>query len=169
MLRFVISRDRGEGDRLLTRVAEALEAEGVPLAGAVQRNVARGERRRADMDLRLLPGGEIVRISQDLGDGATGCRLDPAGLETAVGYTEAALAARPALLIVNKFGKQELAGRGFRPLIGAALAEDIPVLTGVNASNVAGFQAYAEGLAEALPADEAALLDWARGLAMPAR
>lgn len=162
MLGYVVSEGRGEGDRLIHAVAMQLRAAGLPLAGAVQTNVERDPAHKCDMDLHILSGHDVVRISQDLGRLSRGCRLDPAGLERAVGLVGAALADRPALLIVNKYGKQEIDGRGFRPLIGEALAEGIPVLTAVNRGNVDAFLAFAADRAAPLPADADAILAWCR-------
>ena len=161
MLGYVVVEGRGTADALLRKVAERLRAEGVPLAGAVQVNAERGPERKCDMDLHILSDGAVVRISQDLGALSRGCRLDPAGLERAVGLVGAALAQGARLLIVNKFGKQELDGRGFCPVIGAALADGIPVLTAVNAGNLARFEAWSGGMAERVPERTQAVLDWA--------
>ncbi|MGR3494717.1 DUF2478 domain-containing protein [Citreimonas sp.] len=160
MLGYVVSEGRGEGDRLIHAVATRLRAAGVPLAGAVQTNEDRDPTRKCDMDLHILSGHDVVRISQDLGRLSRGCRLDPDGLERAAGLVAAALADGPALLIVNKFGKQEIDGRGFRPLIGDALAEGIPVLTAVNRGNVDAFLDFAADLAEPLPGDVDAIIAW---------
>ncbi len=165
MLGYVITQAEGDGDALIATVTRTLAAEGVPLAAAVQVNRGAGAMRRSHMDLELLPAGTVIRISQDLGPGATGCRLDPAALETAVGQLDAALAARPGIVIVNKFGKQELAGRGFRALIGTALAEGIPVLVGVHAENRTAFETFADGLGTALAADAPTVLAWCRDAA----
>lgn len=167
LLAFISAVTPGAADRLLAEVADRLEAEGWPLAGVVQINSERAGSTRCDMDLRVLgQGGRhdgLVRISQQLGAGSQGCRLDPEGLQTAVGVVEAALApARPALLILNKFGKAEIEGRGFRDVIGAALAEGVPVLLGLKPLNRPGFEAFAQGYATALPAELDAVLDWAR-------
>jgi hypothetical protein len=101
-----------------------------------------------------------LRISQDLGPQARGCRLDPAALETAVGLVAAGLSSGADLLIVNKFGKHESEGRGFRSVIAEAVAMDIPVLVGLNALNRPAFESFAEGLAIQLPSDPAALMAW---------
>lgn len=162
MLGYVMAEGRGATDALLREVAARLEAEGVRLAGAVQTTAEPDAKGHCRMELRILPGQEIVGISQNLGALSEGCRLDPDGLEQAVGRVDAALEGTPQLLIVNKFGKQEVEGRGFRPLIGKALAMDIPVLVAVNRSNLAGFEAYAEGMEEALPPDTDAVLGWCR-------
>ncbi len=167
MLGYVIAEGAGEADRVLADVAARLHAEGWPLAGAVQVNSDRGETHRCDMDLHVLTADRVVRISQNLGTLAKGCRLDPAGLEQAVGLVEQALdgTPRPRLLIVNKFGKQEIDGRGFRPVIGRALAAGIPVLTAVNVTSLAGFEAYAHGMAEPVALDFDAILGWCREVA----
>jgi len=154
------AKGAGQTDRLLAGVAATLQARGWRLAGAVQDNRPAGPGRPWAMDLRVLSGATVIPISQDLGTGARGCRLDAGALEKAVGLVAAALAAHPALLIVNKFGKQEAEGRGFRPLIGQALADGVPVLTAVGGANRAAFDAFAGDLATPLPADAAALLDW---------
>ena len=161
MLGYFVAEGQGAADALLRSVADAVRARGIPLAGAVQVNRERGPERKCDMDLHILSGGDVVRISQNLGTLSRGCRLDPAGLERAVGLVGAALDQGARLLIVNKFGKQELDGRGFCPVIGEALAAGIPVLTAVNAGNLAGFLAWAGDMGERLPAASDALTDWA--------
>ncbi len=164
MLGYVIAEERGKADACLAEVAHRLHAEGVAIAGAVQVNSDRGPAQACDMDLHVIGPGRIIRISQNLGALAKGCRLDPAGLEQAVGLVEATLDTdpRPRLLIVNKFGKQEIDGRGFRPVIGRALAEDIAVLTAVNAASLPDFCAFAGGMEEEVPLDPTSILEWCR-------
>jgi hypothetical protein len=167
-LGYVIGARRGGVDALLAQAAGRLQAEGWDLAGVVQVN-PEVPGRRCDMDLILLGAEDRFRISQCLGPQARGCRLDPAGLEAAVGRVEAGLALRvPQLLVVNKFGKAEIGGRGFRPVIARALGDEVPVLVGVNRANLDGFQDFAAGLGTPLPEDLGAVLDWCRGLALDA-
>ncbi|MDP2120645.1 MAG: DUF2478 domain-containing protein [Hoeflea sp.] len=167
-LAFVRTTERGLTDRLLWTFADSLQADGFRLAGVVQTNSDRPGSRHCDMDVRVLPDGPVIRINQVLGEESRGCRLDPAALEEAVALVEAALDPAPDLLIINKFGKHEAEGRGFRPLIGEALARDIPVLLGVNALNQAGFEAFAGDYAEELAADSAGLAAWFDGLRLQA-
>jgi hypothetical protein len=158
MLGYVTGGERGQADVLLAEAVAQLRAEGLTLAGVVQVNEEYDPARPCHMDLHILAGAEVIRISQNLGTLSKGCRLDPAGLEQAAGLVSQALEAGPDLLIINKFGKQEADGRGFRPLIGQALAAGIPVLTAVSAGNQAAFDRFAEGLGVALPCTNEAIL-----------
>ena len=160
---------RGQTDRLLAGVAQQLQAEGWPLAGVVQINSERPGRSPdasvCDMDLRVLGRPDVIRISQSLGSGSRGCRLDPEGLAHAVALVEQVLETGPRLLILNKFGKAEIEGRGFRAVIAQALGQGVPVLLGLKDLNRAGFEDFAQGMAETLPADPAAVLGWCRAQA----
>lgn len=151
---------RGGVDPLLAGVAERLAGLGCRVCGCVQVNTDRRGRRRCDMDLRLLPAGPVIRISEDRGSGARGCRLDAGALETAVALVEAAAAEGCDMLIVNKFGKHEAEGRGFRHVIAEAAGMGLPVLVGVNALNEAVFRDFTGGLAEQLAPCPATLTRW---------
>ncbi|PIV75760.1 MAG: 3-dehydroquinate dehydratase [Rhodobacteraceae bacterium CG17_big_fil_post_rev_8_21_14_2_50_65_11] len=157
---YVMSEGRGDVDLVLERFARALMARGVDVAGVVQTNTECGVDRACDMDVRVLPDGPVLRISQDLGPGSRGCRLDAAALEQAVGLVTARLCADTRLLIVNKFGKQESEGGGFRALIGTALADGIPVLVGLNALNREAFADYAGEIGQLVGADLETLEAW---------
>ena len=161
-LAYVMTTERGATDRLLTALAERLQARGLRLAGIVQTNTECYDDQLCDMDLRVLPGDEVIRISQSLGPEARGCRLNPGALEQAVGLVTKSLADTPApqVLLVNKFGKHEADGRGMRPVIGEALAMGIPVVSGVNRMNVEAFKDFSGGMAEAGEADLDALEAW---------
>ncbi|MCT8159498.1 DUF2478 domain-containing protein [Pseudoruegeria sp. SHC-113] len=157
---YTMAPGRGDTDLLLHGLAEALIAGGHRPAGVVQINTERPCDGPCDMDVQVLPDGPVIRISQSLGAEARGCRLDPAALEQAVGLVEAQLATRPDCLIVNKFGKHEADGRGFRPLIAEALALEIPVIVGLNRMNEAAFASFTEGLAQPIAPEASALRAW---------
>lgn len=160
----VAAEGRGAVDRLFQEVAARLAAMGWNLAGAVQQNCDRDDDGECDMDIRVLPAGGTYRISQRLGRESQGCRLNPDALECAVAEAAGLWgAARPDLLIINKFGKMEGEGRGFRDLIARAAAEGVPVLLGVNGLNRAALEAFLGGPAPLVAAEVGAVLDWAAG------
>lgn len=152
---------RGRTDRLLASVARDLSAAGLVLAGTVQDNTPRPGTHHCDMDLRLLPGGPVMRISSARGAAARGCHLDAGVLEGAAEWLLRHLDGAD-LLIVNKFGRQEAEGRGLVPVIAMVLERDLPVLVGVNALNLAAWEVFAAGLSHPLPPAAAALCDWCR-------
>ena len=158
---------RGATNRMLAQVAQTLGTEGLHLAGTVQVDTEQPRSPLCDMDVLVLPQGPTLRISVSLGPEASGCRLDPAGLEDSVALTLKAIEAGADLVIINKFGKQEAAGRGFRDAISAAMMRDIPVLVGVNQANLPALQAFCGDAATALAPDLEAALSWARRAADP--
>lgn len=159
-LAYTIAPGRGDTDLVLEGLAADLAALGLRCCGTVQINSERADAGPCDMDVRVLPDGPVLRISQDLGRGARGCRLDPAALETAVELVTSSLSSGTDLLIINKFGKHEAEGRGFREVIGLAFAMDVPVLVGLNTLNHHAFEAFAEGMAHRLPPERDALRAW---------
>lgn len=161
MIGYITAAGRGVSDRIMVDVAETLGARGLRLAGAVQHNPANPSGRRCHMDLHVLGSGQVVRISQELGPHAVACRLNASALAQAVGLVEHQLSLSPQLLVLNKFATQEAEGHGWRPAIGAAVAEGIPVLLAVNDAGLPAFRAFAGDLAEALAPDPAALCNWA--------
>lgn len=157
---YITTQEQGKSDILLSQVAAQLAERGLRLAGVVQINSDRPDCHRCDMDVAVLPDGPTIRISQSLGREAKGCKLDPSALEAAVVEVQARLDETTDLLILNKFGKHEAEGRGFRGLIAEALSAGIPVLTAVNHVNENAFLEFTDGTAIKLPADIKALSEW---------
>lgn len=152
---------QGEIDRLLSETADKLQAEGVRLVGVVKVLEENSPDIHAcDMDLRVLPDGPPIRITQSLGSGAAGCRLNPGAITEAVAAVEQRSVDAFDLFILNKFGPQEAEGRGFCAAIGSALEQDIPVLVGVGGGCLDAFDAFADGMAEVLPPDREAIHKW---------
>jgi nucleoside-triphosphatase THEP1 len=135
-------------DGVFAGLARDLRDRGLRLAGVVQSHVARADRRRCDMVVEELSVGTRETISEDRGDGARGCRLDTAALGRMLVLVERSLDAKPDLLLVNKFGKEEAEGRGLRGAIAQAVERGIPVVIGVPRRNLDAFSLFSGGLAE---------------------
>ncbi|MGH1415878.1 MAG: DUF2478 domain-containing protein [Pelagimonas sp.] len=155
---------RGETDRLISQAAAELEKRGLRLSGIakVLQELPDGSH-QCDMDVRVFPGTGTIRITQSLGQGSTGCRLNPAAIAEAVSSVEESIGSDKAdLFVLNKFGPEEAEGRGFRAAIATALEQDVPVLVGLSggAANKAAFAEFSAGLAEQLPADVDAVVEW---------
>lgn len=160
-IRYVSSDQDQQTNRILSEVAERAAREGIRLAGTVQPVGPGMPQQKCEIVLNLLPDGPIHNVSMDLGPGATGCRLDAGALEEAVIVVHDRLPAAQAL-VVNKFGKQEAAGRGLVEAIGRACAAGQPVLVGVSPEWRPAFLAFAGGTAQPLEADADRVMDWLR-------
>ncbi|MGB1033677.1 MAG: DUF2478 domain-containing protein [Primorskyibacter sp.] len=153
---------------ILRAVVHRLTTHGVRVVGALEtRAPVSPDTNHPHMELEVLGHPQPIRISQTLGSQATGCRLDSAGLEQAVGLVSAQMDDIPfgsppiaQVVIVNKFGKQEAAGRGFRTVIAQAIGADIPVLVCVSPAYRAAFDAFAGGLGTPLALDDVTIHDW---------
>ena len=151
---------KGDTDLMLHGLAARLITSGLRPCGTVQINSERCDGGPCDMDVKVLPDGPVMRISQNLGPSARGCRLDPDALERSVFLAEQALEAGADVLIVNKFGKHEAQGRGFRPLIAEAVSRGVPVIIGVNALNLPEFKIFTGGLATKVASCQDDLMHW---------
>lgn len=133
---------------MLADMAEIAAAAGLDVAGMIQHDERRPNRRRCDMSLVDLATGRRFHLSQDRGADAHGCRLDHGALEEAAGLALAALDTErlPDLLVLSKFGRREIEGHGFRQVVEKAVELGVPLLVGVTAENVDGFRDFGGGL-----------------------
>ncbi len=160
---YIMSESHGDTDGVLVEAARRLRSRGLRVAGVVQVNTDCEQEGRCDMDVRVLPEGPVIRISQSLGPGAKGCRLDPGALERAVAEVDRGMTDPVDLLILNKFGRHEAEGNGLRVIIAEAFARGIPVVTGVNGRNRDAFMEYVAGEATAVARDPDAVVAWVTG------
>jgi hypothetical protein len=158
-LAYVSVPGRGLTDDVIAEAVAAFMADGLRIVGTVRTGAADPQAHACDMDLRVLPNGPDFRISQPLGAGSRGCRLDAGAIAAIASAVEAAIP-DAAILVINKFGKLEAQGRGLCPAMVMASERDIPVLVGVNALNLTQFQTFVGGFALPLPPDPSAIRAW---------
>lgn len=153
--------EQGDIDLFLRDIAQRLGAGGFCVRGATQtRGAVGGECHCADMDLKTFGSNRTFRISQPLGNGSRGCRLHPGALAECSSFIEHELTLGADLLILNRFGRGESEGRGFRDLMAKAIALDLPVLTAVRPTYAEAWSEFGAGVACDLPMDHDAVLDW---------
>lgn len=160
----VSAEGRGETDRLISETASALLEAGAHLSGIVKvlDEVQPEGSHHCDMSVRVLPGEDTIKITQSLGDGSAGCRLNPTAIVEAVAAVENSASEDTELFVLNKFGPEEAEGRGFRDAIANALEKDVPVLVGVTPGTRAAFEEFTAGMAENLSPDNQEILNWCR-------
>jgi hypothetical protein len=145
-------------DAVLRDFAAGLAAQGVRAVGLVQ--LGHREFDVPKLNAVMLHTGEQVRLFQDLGPGAKGCKLDVGQLLDAGTRVADAIDEGADLVIINRFGKQEREGKGLAYLIERALSSDIPVVIAVPAHRFADWIAFADGMSVKLPCNRAALDAW---------
>jgi nucleoside-triphosphatase THEP1 len=148
-------------DDFMAGLATRLKLRGLRLGGVVQHNDESCGEGCLSMALEDLSSGVRFPISQDLGSGADGCRLDAAGLAAAGGALATALAGEADLVIVNKFGRQEMLGQGLRQEIAATLMAGLPLLIAVRRDFLPAWREFAGEEWVELPAEAHAIEAWA--------
>lgn len=163
---YVTLPGRGRIDDCIAGAVMHLERRGVRLCGTVATPHDDPDAHPCDRNVRILPDGPATRISQALGSGSRGCRLDPASIESLAIDVERRLAGSD-ILVVNKFGKQESLGRGLCSAIVRAADLRIPVLVGVNALNLPALLDFTAGEARRLEPEPDMITGWALSLVAP--
>jgi nucleoside-triphosphatase THEP1 len=113
-----------------------------------------------------LMTGNAIGISQELGNGAEGCKLDPAGLAEAAVAVSTAVAANVDLVVVNKFGKQEAAGGGLRAGIADAVMAGVPLLTAVPERSLDAWLEFTGSLGTTLLCERNYIEAWWRNVSL---
>ena len=148
-------------DGLLACFVQAQQRWGLIVKGVLQdRGQAGGECYCADMDLLAIGSDRVFRISQSLGAGSSGCRLHPGALADCSAYLEQEIEQGADLLVLNRFGKGESEGRGFRDLICMALSRGIPVLIAVRPAYLVAWEQFSGDYGITLPFDRNAVSQW---------
>ncbi len=156
----VMSDPSHSAGAVLTEVALRLQDEGCRTSGAIQIDVDNVDRAHCQMTLSVLPDGPEIPISQTLGKQAKGCRLDHEALEDVVSLVESSIDESTQILIINKFGKRESEGAGFRQTIARAISLDIPVLVGIGETELSAFESFVGDGDHVLPARVDDVLMW---------
>lgn len=151
-------------DRFMADLAQRLKAKGLRLGGVVQHNDGSCDDGCLSMALEDLASGARFPISENRGAASTGCRLDATGLAAAGAAMTVALAEGTDLVIVNKFGRQELLGRGLRQEIAAALMAGVPLLIAVRQDMLPAWGDFAGDEWTQLAAAPEAVEAWALSL-----
>jgi hypothetical protein len=117
--------------------------------------------------LRNILTGERFPIFQDLGPGSTACHLDGDGALFAAEAVRRDIADGCDLVLLNKFGKLEVAHSGLADAFRAAIEADIPVLTSVSPASEAAWKTFAASLYIKLRSEPAEIDAWWQAVRSP--
>ncbi|MDR3439807.1 DUF2478 domain-containing protein [Telmatospirillum sp.] len=151
-------------EETLTEIRNRLAARGdLRLGGVMPRWGAPLSNGRNSLLLDDIGRGDTIVISQDLGPGSTGCILDADGLARAQMRISEAIRAKPDILFLGRFAKEELAGRGIREEIGEAMIAGIPSIVAVEERSLTGWIDFVGDSFVVLPAEVEAIIRWIDG------
>ena len=156
----IVYSDGLAADRYISDLGYKIRDAGIAVAGIVQHNKFIRDRTKCDMEVEELASGTVLKLSEDRGKGARGCRLDRGALSKAAALLSASLENEPELVILNKFGKIEAEGRGLRDILADAVQLGVPLVVGVPYRNIEQWRVFAEGLAEECPIGSSRLHEW---------
>ncbi|MFZ5735300.1 MAG: DUF2478 domain-containing protein [Pseudomonadota bacterium] len=110
--------------------------------------------------------GDRYAMHQDLGSGSQACNLNSSSLALAAGAVERAVARKPALVVLSRFGGQEAVRGGLMSAFQAAIAAGVPVACVVTPKAEDVWNDFAQGLSVSLPPEAEALEAWWRDHAL---
>lgn len=147
-------------DAVLRDVVARLQATGVRPAGLVQEMQPDSPTHCATLTLQDIGTGRRIQAFEQRGLDTRGCRLDPSGLATAAAWLRQAIEEQPDILFVNRFGRQEAAGRGLVEEIALAVTTEIPIVIAVNKTLLPAWQAFAGPDSIHLALDAERITEW---------
>lgn len=145
---------------LLANITDHLVARNIVVQGCIQREIEEKNSCRCHTYLDNIMTGKKVRISQDLGNGSVGCKLDASILSQLSTVALQELDLGPQLVIINRFGRGEAEGHGFRNVFEKAFSMDIPVLTAVKDEYIEGWREFSGELGIELNAEYDHIFEW---------
>jgi len=151
---------RAEIQATLAEFAALSRRRGLRVAGLIEFSNDCSSDGCRSLALRDLSDGSLISISQDLGQGAEACNLDPSGLAAACAGVERAIAEGADLVVLSKFGKQEAARSGLRDAFHAAVCAALPIVTAVAPTLSDAWRAFAGPLSTYVAPEISALDAW---------
>ncbi len=160
----LVVHTKGDGtERILSAFAHRLSQRGVSVGGLVQ-HTTRQPKAKSLMELEDVRTLERYRISLDLGSGSASCSLDPRGLAEASAVIRREIAARPDLLVINKFAVAEADGGGLIQELFTAVETGLTILTSVATIYLDDWERLTGGLGTRIAPTDEALDAWWAGL-----
>ena len=159
----VVYGPHDDPDGLLRGFAEHVCRSGYRAVGLIQAS-RRSAAAPPALSAVTLPARTPVSIRHSAAS-LTGCHLDAQQLADAKARLAQAIADGAHLVIINRFGKLEMSGRGFVEEIRQAVVADIPVVIAVPQHLFAGWNRFCAGMSVRLACAREPLDAWWRSVA----
>jgi hypothetical protein len=163
----IIAVVRGASNLEIQATFRALADKWLPevrLAGLVAENQGLAGRQCQAGYLRNLTTGARFSIFHDLGPGSAMCHLDGVGALAAAATVQSDIAAGCDLVLLNKFGKLEVAGDGLFSAFRAAISAGLPLLTSVSPAHEEAWRRFVDQEFAYLPPDPVTIDLWRQAI-----
>jgi hypothetical protein len=151
-------------DARLAQAVAACRAQGAVMTGLVQHNDGECAVPGFAMALEDITSGRRIALTDITVAKSQGCMLDMGGLAEAAATLAPELHGGSDCVVVNKFGRQEMLGRGLRAEMAALVCAGLPVLTTVRRDFLPAFEAFAGEDWARIEPEPRAILAWLKGL-----
>ncbi len=149
-------------DAVLFASVDLLRSNGVRVAGLLQRFGEPLPGGKRSMYVEDLSSGERIRLDLPRGPEASGCTLDPDGLNRAACALRSAITQRPDVLMVNRFGKQEAEGHGMRAELAETVSSGLPTVVAIHQSLVVEWEKFLGEPGHLLQPEPTDIVNWFR-------
>lgn len=157
-------------EEIIDAVVRELQQDGRQVVGFCQRQADDGNSQaRCRVELQSIRTGQHHAMTQQLGSGSISCNVDPEAIELLAVALCNELSESVDLVVINRFGKRESQGAGFRSVIEAAMELQLPVLTVVKDTWQDNWRDYGGEWVSVLPADFNTVMHWYQEVSARAR
>jgi hypothetical protein len=155
-----------EVDAILAASIDLIRAQGVVVAGLLQRFGERLPNGKRSMWVTDIATGQALRLDRPRGPGAVACMVDPDVLTQCACLLQGAITSGADLIIVSRFGNAEADGSGIRAEIAEAICSGAAVLIPVRYSMLNDVEGFLGGPATLLLPSRVAIADWAEDVVL---
>jgi len=155
---------KAEVDETLTASIALIRAQGIVVAGLLQRFGERLPNGKRSMWVEDIATGQTIRLDRPRGPGAVACMLDPDALTQCACLLQRAVASGADLIVVSRFGNAEADGSGMRTEIAEAICSGAAVLIPVRFSLLDDLEGFLGSPATLLLPAPMAIADWAENI-----
>ena len=152
--------EEGAIDNVLRDTVESCRRQGYNVHGYLQHTGNTNDCACPDLFLSNIADGKQIPITQDLGQGALGCRIDSNALAKANTLIEKQLDESVNLLVLNRFGRCESQGTGLRSLIEKGCLYSIPILIAVRPKYMDQWLEFVGDYSKPISQDAEAIRSW---------
>jgi hypothetical protein len=155
-----------EVDAILAASIDLIRAQGLSVAGLLQRFGERLPNGKRSMWVEDISTGQTIRLDQPRGPGAVACMLDPDALARAACLLQRAAGSGADVVVVSRFGNAEADGSGMRAEIAEAICSGAAVIIPLRYWLLNDLEGFLGGSASLLLPSPVAIADWAEDVVL---